>query len=84
MRSIFILTFCLAVSILPLNAKIIPKDLTCEYLKNPDVIDITNPRLSWINIPDDLERGQVQTAYQIRVAGSKVLRGRADCGTPGG
>jgi alpha-L-rhamnosidase len=80
MRSTFILTFCLAASILPLNARIIPTNLICEYLKNPDVIDITNPRLSWVNTPEDLERGQVQAAYQIRVAGSKelLLRGRAD------
>lgn len=28
---------------------IMPVDLTCEYLKNPAVIDVIDPRLSCIN-----------------------------------
>ena len=48
-----------------------PIDLTCEYLKDPTVVDVANPRLSWINISIDNERDQRQTAYQIRVASSK-------------
>ena len=62
------------------EAKITPVNLTCEYLKNPPVIDVVNPRLSWINIAGEGERGQFQTAWEIRVAGSSALlsSGRAD------
>ncbi|MBV6643791.1 MAG: hypothetical protein KI791_23950, partial [Cyclobacteriaceae bacterium] len=48
-----------------------PIDLTCEYLKDPTVVDVANPKLSWINISTDNDRAQRQTAYQIRVASSK-------------
>jgi alpha-L-rhamnosidase len=58
---------------LHLQAKIEPTQLTCEYLVNPQVVDILNPRLSWINIADNGERGQFQTAWEIRVAGKKEL-----------
>lgn len=46
-------------------------DLTCEYLENPLGIDVLQPRLSW-KIESD-ERNQVQTAYQVLVAGSEIL-----------
>jgi alpha-L-rhamnosidase len=52
-------------------AEITPTNLTCEYLVDPLVIDIHNPRLSWINIEPENSRNQFQTAWQIRVAGSK-------------
>lgn len=63
-----------------LNAGIKPVRLTCENLHNPQVIDTQNPRLSWINTSDNNERGQIQTAWEIRVAGSKekLLDGNAD------
>jgi alpha-L-rhamnosidase len=63
-----------------LNAGIKPVRLTCENLHNPQVIDIQNPRLSWINTSGNNERGQIQTAWEIRVAGSKekLLDGNAD------
>jgi len=63
-----------------INAGIKPAGLTCEYLKNPQVIDIKNPRLSWVNISDSNERGQTQTAWEIRVAGTRenLLAGNAD------
>ena len=48
-----------------------PTSLTCEYVKSPSVVDVAQPRLAWINLAEKAERGQVQTAYQIRVAGSK-------------
>jgi len=32
------------------EAKISPTRLRCEYLKNPQVVDVQNPRLSWVNI----------------------------------
>ena len=40
-------------------------DLRCEYRLNPLGIDVSRPRLSWKLACD--QRGQKQTAYQIRV-----------------
>jgi alpha-L-rhamnosidase len=54
-------------------AKLTPTHLTCEYLQNPSVVDVLQPRFSWINLAEDNERGQKQTAWQIRVASSKNL-----------
>ncbi|NQU86233.1 MAG: alpha-L-rhamnosidase N-terminal domain-containing protein, partial [Mariniphaga sp.] len=51
--------------------KLTPIQLTCEYLENPSVVDIKKPRLAWINIANEGDRGQKQTAYQIRVASSE-------------
>jgi alpha-L-rhamnosidase len=44
------------------------------------VVDVINPRLSWINITPGNDRGQIQTAWEIRVAGTreKLLAGSAD------
>ncbi|WP_303923944.1 family 78 glycoside hydrolase catalytic domain [Draconibacterium sediminis] len=60
------------------EAKIYPTQLTCEYLNNPAVVDVPQPRLAWINVADESERGQVQTAFQIRVATSSEKLGNAD------
>lgn len=60
------------------NAKIGPTQLTCEYLHNPSVVDVLQPRLAWINIADEGERGQTQTAWQIRVSSSKKLLNNPD------
>ena len=49
MKKIFVLTIFLILTF-TLDAKIIPEKLTCEYLKDPQVIDVPNPRLSWINV----------------------------------
>jgi alpha-L-rhamnosidase len=51
-------------------AGISPTKLSCEYLPNPSVVDVAQPRLSWINIADENKRGQIQSAWQIRVATS--------------
>ncbi len=59
-------------------AKIQPTSLTCEYLTNPAVVDVLQPRLAWINKAGENERGQLQTAYQIRVATSKEKLERPD------
>ncbi len=48
-----------------------PENLRCEYLVNPLGIGVAQPRLSWIVQSD--ERGQVQTAYRILVAGNPKL-----------
>ncbi len=47
-----------------------PSGLTCEYLKNPSVVDVT-PRLGWINTTTASQHGERQTAYQIRVASAR-------------
>ncbi len=52
-----------------IEGDITPVDLQCEYLENPQVIDVDSPRLSWVNTSDT--RGQNQTAYQVIVASSK-------------
>lgn len=48
-----------------------PVKLTCEYLANPPVVDVIQPRLSWINLAEEGARGEAQTAWQVRVASSK-------------
>ena len=58
--------------------KIKPTKLTCEYLENPSVVDVVRPRLAWINIAGEGERGQKQTAWQIRVATSERRLEQAD------
>jgi alpha-L-rhamnosidase len=45
-----------------------PIHLTCEYLTNPPVVDVPQPRLGWINRAGEGARGQSQTAFQVRVA----------------
>jgi alpha-L-rhamnosidase len=55
------------------KARIVPGDLTCEYLENPLAVDAVQPRLSWINTASRRDRGQYQTAYQIQVASSAEI-----------
>ncbi len=64
------LSFYLLLLTVALNATLIPASLICENLRDPMAVDITRPRLSWINISPDNTRGQHQTAFEIRVAGS--------------
>ncbi len=54
------------------DAVLEPVQLTCEYLENPAVVDVLQPRLGWINLAEEGVRGQVQTAYRIRVATSRM------------
>jgi len=44
------------------------RELRCEYTRNPLGIDAPQPRFSWILKSE--ERGQMQSAYRILVAGS--------------
>ena len=60
-----------------LPAGITPTRLTCEYLENP-LVDVAHPRLAWINLADAGERGQVQSAWQVRVASSPELLAQPD------
>lgn len=77
-----ILSILLLLLWLPFQAEavIFPTRLRCENLNNPQVVDIVKPRLSWVNVAGEGERGQVQTAWEIRVAGTseKLLNGQAD------
>ena len=61
------LLFILLAAVSCSRADISPVQLTCEYSESA-VIDIKNPRLSWINENPDEVRGAVQTAYRIQVA----------------
>jgi len=80
MRRFIVLLSAIGLAITTIHAKIIPEKLTCEYLPNPMVTDVIKPRLSWINITDEGEGRQFQTAWEIRVAGSRelLLSGKAD------
>jgi alpha-L-rhamnosidase len=78
MKAITGLFILLTIPVFTLFGKITPAKLTCEYLTNPQVIDVDQPRLAWINIAEKNERGQVQTAWQIRVASSKEKLGNPD------
>ena len=55
-----------------------PKQLLCDYLKNPLGVDNPHPRLSWRL--DDARQGAKQTAYQLWVGTDslEVVRGKAD------
>ena len=48
-----------------------PNQLRCEYLENPQGIDIVQPRLSWQMLSQ--QRGAKQTAYRVLVASSPEL-----------
>jgi alpha-L-rhamnosidase len=63
-----------------LTASLTPVRLTCENLQNPSVVDTEKPRLSWVNNYVEKERGQYQTAWEIRVASNRedLLSGKAD------
>ena len=50
-----------------------PVKLTCEYIANPSVVDVQQPRFAWINKASEGIRGQRQTAYQIRASSSMEL-----------
>ena len=77
MKNKILCILCLVLATSQLQAGIKPVRLTCEYLQDPQVIDVLNPRLSWINVPGNNERGQLQTAWEIRVSESreKLLSG---------
>nr|MDO8116630.1 alpha-L-rhamnosidase N-terminal domain-containing protein [Candidatus Sigynarchaeota archaeon] len=58
-----------------------PAYLRCEYLVNPIGMDVTTPRLSWINEPVDGDgRGVMQFAYQVIVSTTmeELDRGNGD------
>ncbi len=53
-------------------ASVVPVDLRCEYLHNPQGIDTPEPRFSWrMDCNDPNARGIGQSAYQVLVSGSQ-------------
>lgn len=64
LMALFLLTFLIS------QAKLTPVKLTCEYMSNPTVVDVLQPRLAWVNIASEGDRGQRQSAWQVRVASS--------------
>lgn len=79
------LVFCLACLMMACVADrsmnqgpLVPSELACEYLRNPPVVDVAQPRLSWINKAAKGDRGQKQTAWQVRVASSIKQLDHAD------
>lgn len=80
-RSLYLLTALLLFGCQKENTtsgKINPVILTTEYLENPAVVDVSQPRLSWINEAEPGERGQEQTAWQVRVASTQNLLSEPD------
>ena len=73
---IMIFTACVVSMFSCARSGISPVQLTCEY-DDDALIDIQNPRLSWINQNIRQAPGVSQTAYRIRVAS-----GSPDFGTP--
>lgn len=60
---------------------LLPGNLVCEYLTNPQAIDSPTPRLEWVDrLADTQARGVKRTAYQIEAASSRkaLLQGKAD------
>jgi alpha-L-rhamnosidase len=55
-----------------------PKNLRCEYMIDPQGIDVTEPRLFWLS--ESKTNYQKQTAYQVWVASSEanLAAGKAD------
>ena len=50
-----------------------PERLRCEYRVNPEGIDVTEPRLSWVSTPvNPKARDLRQTAYRILVASTRT------------
>jgi alpha-L-rhamnosidase len=76
LKTIIFILACMAFQLA--HARIKPTQLTCEYLKNTPLVDIQHPRLAWINVADGGERGQKQTAWQLRVATSATKLQKPD------
>ena len=63
------------------KSDIVPQNLVCEYLTNPQAVDVQNPRLEWVDALADTDaHGVTRTAYQIEAASSReaLLQGKAD------
>ena len=71
MKSITILSLSMLLSA-SMQAQLRVTDLRLEHMTDPAVVDVPQPRFSWVNnAAKDSERGQQQTAYRIGVASSR-------------
>ena len=71
MKTLSLLFFA---TILAFGASIHPQQLRCEYRRDPQGIDVTDPRLSWLLSADRVKaRGLRQTAYRVLAASSERL-----------
>lgn len=70
----------LALSVSCREQTLVPSELLCEYMQNPEAVDEPSPRLSWYNDVRGGKRANDQTAWQIQVASSRKLleSGEAD------
>ncbi len=69
---LFVISFCWGTACTYASTLSAPERLRCEYLLNPTGIDVTSPRLEWINqAADPQARGLSQSAYQLLVASSR-------------
>ena len=60
---------------------VVPRDLRCDYLTDPQGIDDLHPRLSWKLVPvSPSDHGQSQLAYQVIVSSDRSLlrQGKGD------
>lgn len=78
LKTVILISLLMLGSLHPCKALIKPTGLLCEYAVNPAVVDTEHPRLSWINQSNEHERGQSQSAWQIRVATSPGLLSQSD------
>jgi alpha-L-rhamnosidase len=51
-----------------------PSQLRCEYLHNPEAVDMAKPRFSWVL--NHSERGEKQTAYELQVGARPDFAGQ--------
>ena len=62
-----------------MQAQLCVGSLRVEHCVNPDVVDVPQPRLSWVNEPkNERVKGQRQTAYRIVVASSEEKLRKGD------
>lgn len=78
MRKIILMLMASFFMLATIKAAIQPVQLTCEYLSNPTVVDVIQPRLTWVNVAEKGKRGQTQTAYQLRVSSTQENLTKAD------
>jgi alpha-L-rhamnosidase len=85
MRSFVFYLLGLSLVLQACTAGMRPERLTCENLKDPPVIDVPAPRLSWINTDGNYTRGQKQTAWEIMVSSTRegLKKGQADLWSSG-
>ena len=78
---LFFLLHFASCSLSYLHAQLRVCSLRVEHCVNPSVVDVPQPRLSWVNEPkNERVRGQRQTAYRIVVASSaeRLRKGNYD------